>query len=153
MADSGWHRYVSGMENQTLLADAGDFFALIGGTTPYRILEVEVFQRGSATLVMDALIFHRGVGAAGGTGETEHKYTTTSPAATVAAVRLPTTDVGTDDWQMRRGFNLLQEAVNLPIPKLWLPMKANDDFGITRATTTGHLGVGVNIVWEEYVGS
>lgn len=150
---NGWHTYTSSVENQTMLTDGSDFCALIGGANPYRILEVSVFQRGTTTLTMDVLIFKRGVAAAGGTAETVRKYTTTSPTATCVLNRIPTTDVGTLDWEYKRGFNLLQEEYLLPIPKLQLPCKANDDFGIIQATTTAHTGVGVTIVWEEYTGS
>jgi hypothetical protein len=153
MSETGWYTFSASAENLTLLADAGDFFALIGGTTPWRLLEVRVFQRGTTTLTMDSILIHRGTAAAGGGALTEYEYNTSGPTATVAAVSLPTTDVGTDDWQYRMGFNLLQEAHKLPIPKLWVPCKANDDIGITRATTTAHTGVGVEVVWEEYVGS
>lgn len=151
--ESGWHRFSASAENLTLLADAGDFFALIGGSTPWRLLSIRVFQRGTTTLTMDSLLVHRGVGAAGGTGLTEYEASTAGPAATVAAASLPTTDVGTDDYQERMGWNLLQEAVWLPPPRYIIPCKANDDIGITRATTTAHTGVGVHAVWEEYIGS
>lgn len=153
MGDTGWFRFAANAENLTLLADAGDFFLLAGGTTPWRLLEVRVFQRGTTTVTMDSIRLHRGTAGAGGGAVTEFEYTTAGPAATVVATSLPTTDVGTDDWEYRIGWNLLQEAVFLPIPELWVPFKANDDLGITRATTTAHTGVGVQVVWEEFIGS
>ncbi len=152
MAD-GWHRFSTNAENLTLEADTGDFFQLVGGTTPWRLLEVTVWQRGSTSLVMETLRFHRGTAGSGGSGTTAHEYGTSGPAATVTPASLPTSDVGTDDWVYRRGWNLLQEAVILPIPKLQVPFKANDDLGIAQESGTAHTGVGVQVVWEEYVGS
>ena len=153
MGSSGWFRFSAGAENLTLLADAGDFFQLVGGALPWRLLEVRVWQRGAATLAMDTIIFKRGTGGAGGTALTEHEFTTAGPAAVVAGASLPTTDVTGVDWQYSMGWNRLQEAVFLPPPELWVPFKANDDLAITRATTTAYTGVGVQVVWEEFVGS
>lgn len=153
MLPPGFFKFSVAMENITLLADSGDFFQLVGSTVPWVLLEVRVFQRGSTTIAMDSLLLHRGVGGAGGTGLTEFEVTSAGPAPTVVAASLPTTDVGTDDWQYRQGFNLLQEQVNLPIPELWVPFGANDDLGITRATTLAHTGVGVQVSWAEFVGN
>lgn len=153
MAAQGWHRFVVHMENITLLADTGDFFALVGGATPYRVLECRVWQRGQTTIAMETVRLRRGTGSAGGTAlTTEAEYTTAGPAPVSQAVSLPTTDV-TSDWEYRIGWNLLQEVVWLPIPELWLPMKANDDFAIAQDSGTAHTGVGCTVVWEEYVGS
>lgn len=150
---NGWHRYAATAENLTLVADTGDFFQLVGGSTPWRLLEVRVFQRGTTTLTMEVVRLHRGTGGSGGTALTEYEYRTAGPASTIAAASLPTTDVSTDDWEYHLGWNMLQEAVFLPIPELWVPMKANDDLGIAQLTGTAHTGVGVTAVWEEYVGS
>lgn len=149
----GWHRFVASAENLTLLGDTGDFFQLVGGTTPYRVLEIKIWQRGSTTLTMETIRIHRGVGGSGGSALTEYEFGTAGPAATVAAASLPTTDVGTDDLIYRTGWNLLQESVWLPVPRIIIPCKANDDIGIAKETTTAHTGVGVNVVWEEYIGS
>jgi len=149
----GWHKFSANAENLTLLADTGDFFQLVGGSTPWRLLEVTVFQRGTTTLTMETVRLHRGVSGAGGGTPTEHEYGTAGPAATVNATSLPTTDVSSDDWVYRRGWNLLQEFVFLPIPELQVPFKANDDLGIAQETGTAHTGVGVQVVWEEYIGS
>lgn len=153
MDGSGWFRFSATAENLTLLGDTGDFFQLVGGSTPWRLLEARIWQRGTTTLTMDTVRLHRGTGGAGGSALTEYEYATAGPAATVAALSLPTTDVSTDDWIYRIGWNLLQEVVYLPIPRLWTPFKANDDLGIAKETTTAHTGVGVTVVWEEYVGS
>ncbi len=151
--ESGWHKFVASAENLTLLADTGDFFQLVGGTTPYKVLELAIWQRGIITLTMETIRLHRGTAGAGGAALTEHEYGTAGPAATVAALSLPTTDVGTDDWVYRKGFNLLQEAMKLPIPALQVPFKANDDLGIAQESGTAHVGVGVQVVWAEYIGS
>ena len=153
MASEGWYRFSANAENLTLLADSGDFFLMEGGSTPWRLLEVRVWQRGTTTLTMDTIRLHRGVGGGTGTALTEFEYTTAGPASVVQAQSLPTVDVGTDDWIYRGGWNLLQEWVFLPPPEMWVPFKANDDLGITRATTTAHTGVGVQVVWEEFIGS
>jgi hypothetical protein len=102
---------------------------------------------------MDTVLFHRGTAGAGGTGVTEFELGTAGPAATVVCASLPTTDVSTDDYQVRGEFNLLQGNIYMPIPELWIPMKIGDDLGITRLTTTAHTGVGVQIEWAEFVGS
>ena len=152
MLPSGWHRYEANMENITLLADAGDFFLLAGGANLWMLLEIQVFQRGQSTIAVDSLRFNRGVGGAGGGLLTEYRFAATnSPVPTCVATSLPTTDVGTIDWQKRRGWNLLQEASVVPIPELWLPMRANDDLGIGREGIVAHTGVGVNVAWAEYV--
>lgn len=151
--ENGWHKFSVSMENITLLADAGEFFALIGGANPWLLLEVRVWQRGTTTLTVDTLIFRRGTGAAGGTGLTEYKYGTAGSVNTVTGVSLPTTDIVTVDWEYKMGWNLLQEAVFLPTPELWLPGQAADDFAITRSTTTAHTGVGVQASWAEFIGS
>lgn len=153
MLPPGFHSFSVAMENITLAGDSGDFFQMVGGTTPWILLGVRVFQRGTTSLTMDSCLLHRGTGGSGGTPLTEFEYGTAGPAATVACASLPTVDVGADDWQWRGGFNLLQELVKLPIPALWVPFKANDDLGITRATTTAHTGVGVQVEWAEFVGS
>lgn len=150
----GFHVFSAAAENLTLLADSGDFFLLAGGSTPWLLLEVRVFQRGTTTLTMDTILLHRGTGGAGGSALTEYEYRTAGPAATVAGTSLPTTDVSTDDWQYRMGWNMLSnDAHFLPTPELWVPFKANDDLGITRASTTAHTGVGVQVSWAEFVGS
>ena len=153
MLPPGFHVYRASAENLTLLADTGDFFALIGATLPFLVLEVEVFQRGSTTLTMEVLRLHRGTGSAGGASLTERADRTTSPAADVAAASLPTTDATTDDWEIFRGFNLLQEVVHLPIPELWLPVATNTDFAIAQATGTAHTGVGITVTWAEFTGT
>ena len=153
MSDQGWHRFVCRVTGLTTLGDTGDFFSLIGGTTPWRFIGLRVWQRGSTTLFMDAIRIHRGV-AGGITGTpTEHKYGTSGPVATVTASQLPTVDVGTDDLDVGVGWNILQEAVWMPTPKEWIPCQASDDIGIAKEGTTGHTLVGVTAVWEEYIGS
>jgi len=152
MLPPGFHKFSAAAENLTLLADAGDFFALIGGANPYLLLELNIWQRGTTTLTMDSILLHRGTAGAGGGALTEYELTPSGAVATTAAVSLPTTDVSTDTWQYRRGFNLLQEQVNLMIPELWVPAAANVDFGLTRATTTAHTGVGVQAIWAEFTG-
>ena len=119
------------------------------------MLEVEIFQRGTTTLTMETILLHRGTASAGGTGVTEYEFQTTSPSPTTLGFSLPTTDVGsaTETWQLRRGFNLLQEAVHLPIPDLWVPVAASVDFGIAQMTGTAHTGVGVSITWAEFTGT
>ena len=138
------------VRNLTLLADTGDFFALIGGGTGYRLLELRVFQEDLTTLTMEALRIHRGTGGAGGTELPEYEYSGVGNAApTVTAFSLPTTDVTTDDLSFYMGWNMLQEAVWLPTPVLAIPCKGADDIGITTASTTAHTGVGVTAVWAE----
>lgn len=153
MSNAGWYEFSAGVESITLLADAGDFFLLAGGTTPWRLLEVKIWQRALTAITMDSILLHRGTAGAAGGAITEYEYSTAGPAPTVTATSLPTTDVGTDDWQYRDGWNLLQAWHYLPIPKLQPPFKANDDLGITRGTTVAHANVGVQVVWEEYIGS
>ena len=154
MLPPGFHTFSASAENLTLLADAGDFFQLVSGASPFLLLSVSVFQRGSTTLAMDTILLHRGTLGAGGAAPTNYELGTAGPAATVAAGSLPTTDVSTDDWQKRLGWNLLQsEAIFMPIPALWVPFKAGDDLGITRATTIAHTGVGVQVEWAEFIGS
>lgn len=153
MLSKGWHIFSTEAENLTLAADTGDFFQLVGGALPWLLLELRVFQRGSTSLTVETLRLHRGTGGSGGSALTEYKYGTAGPAATVAGTSLPTTDVSTDDWVYRMGFNLLQEAVFLPPPDLWVPFKTSDDLGVAQMTGTAHTGVGVNAVWAEFVGS
>lgn len=153
MLPPGFHKFEANAENLTLLADSGDFFALIGGAVPFLLLEVRVFQRGSVSLVMDTILLHRGTGSAGGGTPTEFELGTAGPAAITSAASLPTADATTDTWQKRLGFNLLQEAHFLPIPALWVPFAANVDLGITRMTTTAHTGVGVHVAWAEFTGT
>ena len=153
MSSPGWHQFSVSAENMTLLADTGDFFQLVGGAIAWRLLEVIVWQRGSTTLVVDTLRLNRGTAGSGGSALTELEYGTSGPAPTVAALSLPTTDVGAVDWTYRRGFNLLQEQVTLPIPKLQVPFKIADDLGIATELATAHTGVGVQVSWEEFTGS
>lgn len=152
MLPPGFHVFSAAAENLTLLADSGDFFQVVGGANPWILLQMKVWQRGSTTLVMDSLLLHRGTAGAGGSALTEYEHTPSGASATCVAASLPTTDVSTDTWQHRQGFNLLQEAVNLEIPELWVPFAANVDLGVTRATTTAHTGVGVHISWAEFTG-
>ena len=147
-----FHVYTANMENQTLVGDAGDFFVLSGATVPFVVIEVEVFQRGSTTLLADTLLFHRGTGASGGGALTEYKFMTSCPDADVAAVSLPTVDVGSDDWQLRRGLNLLQGGVHLALPELWIPVASSTQFGIAKGSSVAHTGVGVNVTWAEFTG-
>ena len=90
---------------------------------------------------------------AGGSALTEYEVGTAGPAATVACLSLPTTDVGTDDWIGRQGWNLLQNQQDLPTPELWLPFKASDDLGLSQESGTAHTGVGVEVIWAEFTGS
>lgn len=150
--EKGWYQFVTTMENITTLGDVGDFFALIGSTTPWRLLELRVWQRGSTTLTMETLRISRGTAVAGGTGLTEHEYTTAGPTPSVTGVSLPTTDA-TADFVYRIGWNILQEAVWLPPPRQIIPCKVGDDIAIGKDTITVHTGVGVTAVWEEYIGS
>jgi len=150
----GWYKFSASAENMTLLADTGDFFNLEGVAVPYRVLEVRVWQRGTTTLTMETLLLRRGVIVTpAGTAVTEREYNTIGPAPTVVARSLPTTDVATTDWEYQLGWNLLQESHFLPIPKLQVPVGANVDFGVAQLTGTAHTGVGVTMVWEEFIGT
>ena len=100
MLPPGFYRYSATVRNMTLVADSGDIFALEGGASPYLILAVRVFQVGATSLAMKDLRLHRGAGASvAGTAVTEREHSTNGPANTVTAYSLPTTDVGTDDWE------------------------------------------------------
>lgn len=150
--ESGWYRFSVSMENITLSGDNGDFFGLLGSTTPWRLIELRVWQRGTTTLTMETLRINRGTLLAGGAGLTETEYSTAGPAPTVTGFSLPTTDV-TADLTYRMGWNLLQDSVWLPTPRMVIPCKASDDIGVGRETTVAHTGVGCQAVWEEYIGS
>ena len=149
---NGWHKFAVSMENITLAGDTGDFFQLRGATTPFRVLEAQVWQRGGTAVVTDTLAFRRGTGGAAGAALTQYEYNTAGPAPTCTAFSLPTTDVSLD-WRVLRGWNLLQEATFLPIPELWVPHKSADDFAIGREGVVAHTGVGCTVIWEEFVGS
>lgn len=153
MTEQGWHAFVVHMENINLLTDTGDFFALVGGAVPYRVVEAKLWQRGGTAVVTDTVRYRRGTGATGGSAlTTESKYGTAGPTPVCQALSLPTTDV-TSDWEFRDGWNLLQAVHWLPTPRFGLPMKANDDFAIARDGIVAHTGVGCTVVWEEYIGS
>ena len=154
MSDIGWYKYSARVASMTLLADTGDIFNLEGnGTRPYRVLEARIWQSGTTALTMNSLAFRRGViVTAAGTAVTEKKYTTDGPAAVCVARSLPTTDVATDDWDYGMGWNLLQEVVWLPTPEVYLPCNGAQDFGISQVEGIAHTKVGVQLVWEEYVG-
>ncbi len=145
--------YTAGAENLTLLADAGDFFNLEGGSADRaaEILEVRVWQRGAVTLVMDTIIMRRGViGTPAGAAETEYSYDVSGTAPAWVARSLPTADVATTDLEIGVGFNLLQQAQWLPTPELQIPLRANDDFGIFTSTSVAHTGVGIQVTWAEW---
>ena len=150
--ESGWYRFTTHMENITLAADTGDFFGLLGSTTPWRLIELRIWQLGTTTLTMETIRISRGTLLAGGSGLTEYEYGTAGPSPTVTGFSLPTTDV-TPDLIYPMGWNLLQDTVWLPTPRMVIPCKANDDIGVGQFTGTAHTGVGCTAVWEEYIGS
>lgn len=133
----------------TLLADAGDF-GLLAGTagTSAIIHEIRVWQTGTTTLTLDVLRFSRGSGGAGGGALTEYDMDI-GDTAVLVATSLPTTDVGSIDYQLHMGWNLLQEAVWLPTPRQIMKLNDGDDLGIGRVGTTAHTGVGWSVTWEE----
>jgi hypothetical protein len=145
--------YTAGAENLTLLADAGDFFNLEGGSASMaaEILEVRVWQRGAVTLVMDSIIMRRGIIVTpAGTAVTEYLYDAAGTANQWIARSLPTADVASTDLEIGVGFNLLQQAQWLPTPELQIPLKANDDFGIFTSSSVAHTGVGIQVSWAEF---
>ena len=153
MSQMGWYKFGC---TATLIdaIDDGDFFALVGGGTAWRLVEVRVFQTGTTTLTMDGLLISRGTGSAGGVGATEREWQTNGPAPTVTCLTMPTTDVDTAglNWQYPLGWNLLQEAIWPPIPEIMLPCIGTEDIGLHKITTTAHQDIGVGVIWEEYIG-
>lgn len=134
----------------TLLADNGDFGALIGTAgTRARIHEIRVWQTGTTTLTLDVLRFTRGSAGAGGGTPTEYDMDTTDTAV-LNALSLPTTDVGTATYQLHMGWNLLQEALWLPTPDQQLVLGDGEDLGIGRVGAVAHTGVGWSVTWEEF---
>ena len=134
----------------TLLADAGDFGLLAGTTgTRAKIHEVRVWQTGTTTLTLDVIRISRGSAGAGGGAMTEYDMDI-GDTAVLVATSLPTTDVGSIDYQLHLGWNLLVEAVWLPTPDMQLVLNDGDDLGIGRVGTTAHTGVGFSVTWEEF---
>ncbi len=133
----------------TLAADNGDFGALIGTAgTGGLVHEIRVWQTGTTTLTMDQLRITRGTLAAGGAALVERDMDPTDTAI-YTGVQLPTTDV-TADYELHMGWNLLQEFVWLPTPRIQLLLNDGDDLGIGREGTMAHTGVGFSITWEEW---
>lgn len=138
--------------NLTLLTDAGDFLLLAGTAgTRAKIHEIRVWQDALTTLTMDGLRFSRGAGGSGGAALTEYDMDP-GDTAVLAATSLPTVDVGTIDYQLHMGWNLLQEALWLPTPDQQLWLNDGDDLGIGRIVTSAvaHASVSVSVTWEEF---
>ncbi len=134
----------------TLLTDAGDFGLLVGTAgTRALIHEIRVWQTGGTTLVMDVVRISRGSAGAAGSALTEHDMDI-GDTAVLVATSLPTTDVGSIDYQLHVGWNLLQELVWLPTPRQQLVLNDGDDLGIGRVGAVGHTGVGFSVTWEEF---
>ncbi len=147
----GYYQYTATVDNLTLLADTGDFLLLAGGANPWWLIEAKIFQRGSTTLTQEVIRFHRGTAGSGGGALTEHEWAIDGPTSLTLATSLPTMDVGTDDWVYHEGWNILQQAIVLPIPEMQLPFQGSDDLGIAQMTGIAHTGVGVTVTWQEVV--
>ena len=150
-----WHTYSASTPGITLLADVGDFFQLIGGANPWRLIECRVFQRALTAITMEVLTLTRDTGGSGGSGIVEYDYGgVDQPTPTTVCLTLPTTDVaGPLDLEQHLGWNMLQEAVWLPTPQMYIPCRANDDIGISQITGTANVDVGVSVIWQEFTGS
>ncbi len=154
MLPPGFHRYEASASGLTLLADTGDIVQMIGGANPWLLLEVKVWQTGSTTLAMEDLRLIRVAGSsgAGGSALTEHEYSPSGPAATVAVTSLPTTDMGgTPNLDIGLPFNNLQYAHELLTPELWIPCAIGTDMAIGNQGAIAHTGVGLRVVWAEFI--
>ena len=131
-------------------ADATDVFALIGGTGAIaHILEIRIWQIALTAVTNEEIIIVRGTGGATGVGVTEYDYWA-GDTPILTAVSNPGTDVATGiDLEIRAGWNVLQPFVWLPTPQLQIPMKEDDDLGISFLSTTVYTTLGCQITWEE----
>lgn len=131
------------------VVDGGDFFQL-RNTTARSVLIHAVHVSQTSDLSITAMQFvniRRGVGGLAGTGLDEWENDVSGVAAGATAFSLPTTDVGTADWDAFFGWNILQEFVWLPTPEMRLKLKASDHLGIAIISDT--LTVNVTVFWEE----
>lgn len=137
--------------NNLSVTDNGDFIQLrMGSTTKAQILEIRVWQESDLTITaMHTLRIQRGAGGAVGSALTEREYDIAGAGPVATAFSLPTTDVGTLDFDLHAGWNILQEFVWLPTPELQLPLAASDHLGVSlRVNDT--LTIGASITWVEF---
>ena len=144
--------YTSNMEDQDTGADADDFAVWTNGSGVLSFVhEIRIHQRDSTTLAMETIKFTRGTaGGTGGTNETTYKYDIDDPAGGGVLARLPTVNVSGIDLQILLGWNLLQELIWLPTPRIQLHMNNNSRIGFGKLGTTDITGLSVQITWEEF---
>ena len=135
------------------VTDTGDVFQLrMPSTRKATILSIRLWQTSITSLFMSNVRIRRGVGGAGGAAVTEQEYDTETAGPGGVVVSLPTTDVGTIDWEFTDGHNILQPFIWLPTPAEQLVVMASDHLGISWGTTNGMpftSSAGFNIIWEE----
>ncbi len=138
------------------ITDTGDMFQLRNGASVVTLIkEIRVFQESDTALAMNALTITRGAGGTSGTALTEHEFDIADAAAGATAFSDDSAStaigvsVGTADWQVFFGWNILQEFVWLPTPETQLWLANSDHLGVAlRVSDT--LTCGFSIVWEEF---
>jgi len=138
------------------ISAATQFFQLRGDTTgsAAEILEIIVFQTGATALdAMNGIHIERGTGGTTGAAQTEDEWMIDGPAANFAAADVGSAfgvQVGTVDWNYRRGWNFLQEFVWLPTPEVQIWLKESDDLALSLIISDT-LTIGYSITWVEYL--
>ena len=135
------------------VVDTGDMFQMrMPATRKATVLSIRMWQTSVVDLFMNLVRIRRGVGGAGGNAVVEQEYDTESAAPGAVVVDLPTTDVGTIDWEFNDGHNILQPFIWLPTPAEQLIVMPSDHIGVSWGTTNGMpftSSAGFCIIWEE----
>ena len=146
--------YSANATGVTVTTVSGDnTFVLLGGGNQYVIHEIRVWQTGTTTLTMEEIIIERGIGAAigNGTGVTEYENDVDDNVQNTMYVWGTTSVEPTPiTFEIRGGWNMLQEWVWLPTPDIQLFCQGTDDIGISFESTTAHTNVGCQITWQEF---
>ena len=133
------------------VVDTGDFLQLRNTSTrKLKILEIRWWQTSDITLAMSDILITVGTTGAAGAAVAERQYDSIDTASAAALVSLATTDVAASGVipQIGVGWNILQEGIWRPTPKIQLPMEPSQTLGVALAATDT-LTMGWNITWEE----
>lgn len=115
-----------------------------------RIHSISVFQISTPSLAMNGIRLNRGTGGSGGTDRSSlvRKGDNVDTNAGIAPFELTSTPISSVDWDAFRGWNILQEYVWLPTPRMQIELAASNHFGLSLVTGAT-LTIGLTVVWEE----
>ncbi len=135
--------------NNLTVSTVNDILQLRNSTTMKAYIhEIRVWQTSDTVLNMNAIRIRKGTGGATGTATTVNKFDPSDGNSSVTGFSLPGTNVGTFTFDLHAGWNILQEFIWIPTPKMQLFIGLSTHLSISLLIADA-LTMGVNVVWEE----